>query len=62
MVSLFTNIQHEWTITICTKSIYNQNDIFEDLSKSEFKKFLSSMNDCINKNIVWIVSIINRLI
>ena len=41
--SLFTNIQHEGTITICTKSIYNQNDTVEDFSKFEFKKRLPSV-------------------
>ena len=41
--SLFPNIQHEGTITICTKSIYNQNDTVEDFSKFEFKKRLPSV-------------------
>ena len=36
--SPFTNISFEKTITICTESIYNQNDTFEGLSKSELKK------------------------
>ena len=36
--SPFTNISFEETITICTESIYNQNDTFEGLSKSELKK------------------------
>ena len=39
--SLFTNISLEETITICTKSVYNQKDTVEGLSKSEFKKLLS---------------------
>ena len=39
--SLFTNIPLEETINICTESVYNQNDIVEGLSKSEFKELLS---------------------
>ena len=36
--SLFTNILLEETITICTASIYNQNNTAEDLSKPELSK------------------------
>ena len=34
--SPLTNIPLEEIITICTESIYNQNDTVEGLSKSEF--------------------------
>lgn len=38
--SLFINIPLEETISICTTSIYNQNDTADDLSRPEFKKLL----------------------
>ena len=41
MDSLFTNIPLEETISICTESIYDQNDIVKGLNKSEFKELLS---------------------
>ena len=36
--SLFTNITLEESITICTKSIYIQNDTVKGLFKFEFEK------------------------
>ena len=39
--SLFINIPLEETITICTESIYNQNNTVESLSKSDFEKLQS---------------------
>ena len=39
--SLFTNISHEETISICAESIYDQRNSVEGLSKSEFKELLS---------------------
>ena len=34
---LFTNIPLEETISICTESVYDQNNSIEGLNKSEFK-------------------------
>lgn len=39
--SLFTTLHLNKLFTLCTKSIYNQNDTAESLSNSEFKKLLS---------------------
>ena len=39
--SIFTNIPLEETINICTESLYDQNDIVDDLNKSELKELLS---------------------
>ena len=39
--SLFTNIPFEEIINICTASLYDQNDVVEDLNKSEFKELLA---------------------
>ena len=41
MDSLFTSIPLEETISICTESIYDQNDSIEGFNKSKFKELLS---------------------
>ena len=38
--SLFTNILLEETINICTSLLYNNEDVIEDINKSEFKNLL----------------------
>ena len=38
---LFTNIPLEETINICTNLLYNNEDVIEGISKSEFKNLLS---------------------
>ena len=42
--SLFTNIPLEVTINICTNLLYNNEDVIEAISKSEFKNLLSLAN------------------
>ena len=42
--SLFTNIPLEETINICTNLLYNDEDVIEGISKSEFKNLLSLAN------------------
>ena len=39
--SLFTNIPLEETINICTNLLYNNEDVIESITKSEFKNLLS---------------------
>ena len=39
--SLFTNIPLEETINRCTNLLYNNEDVIEDINKSDFKNLLS---------------------